>query len=44
MLAMAVTTVQAEPSQCLFEFLHLEVVSHIREEQDDSGKKVLNRL
>ena len=43
-LDMAVTAVQAEASQCLFEFLHMEVVSHICEEQKDSLKKVLGYL
>lgn len=41
---MAVTTVQAEASQCLFEFLHMEVVSHICCSQKDSVKKVLGCL
>ena len=43
-LDMAVTAVQAEASQCLFEFLHMEVVSHICEEGKDSLKKVLRCL
>ena len=41
---MAVTVVQAEASQCLFEFLHMEVVSHVCSSQKDSVKKVLGCL
>lgn len=36
---MAVTTVHAEASQCLFDFLHMEIVSLIQQ-QCNSEKKV----
>jgi len=35
---MSMTTVQAEASQCLFEFLHMEIVSHIQQETGPEKK------
>ncbi len=40
---MAVTTVPAEVSQCIFEFLHMEIVSRALEEAGE-GKKVRTGL
>ena len=46
---MAMTTVQAEASQCLFEFLHMEIVTRLQEKEEkvvwvgggDSGERVM---
>ena len=35
---MSMTTVQAETSQCLFEFLHMEIVSQLQQEAGPDKK------
>lgn len=35
---MSITTIQAEASQCLFEFLHMEIVSQLQKEAGPDKK------